>query len=254
MTLSLINPANRPIAKPLPGSSLYLNVSEFFCDTIQGEGAYIGQPAAFLRLKGCTLQCWWCDTIEVWKKGGCYTFNQLFNLMEQADLPRKLYERQHLVITGGSPLIQQDRLILFFEHFQEIYGFKPFIEVENECVLYPKKGMLDMVNLWNNSPKLANSKILRPARYKPGILQVMGDLANSWFKFVITSNADWIEISHNYINKGLIKPDQVILMPEGSTRKEIEENREMVINLAIEHGVRYSTREQIILYNNQIGV
>jgi len=30
--------------------------------SIQGEGAYVGEPQVFLRLRGCPLRCAWCDT------------------------------------------------------------------------------------------------------------------------------------------------------------------------------------------------
>lgn len=41
-------------------SDKYLNVSECFSNTIQGEGKYIGYPSIFLRLQGCTLNCHFC--------------------------------------------------------------------------------------------------------------------------------------------------------------------------------------------------
>ena len=37
-----------------------LEISEFFCDTIQGEN-FIGYPATFLRLQHCSLDCVWCN-------------------------------------------------------------------------------------------------------------------------------------------------------------------------------------------------
>jgi len=34
--------------------------------TIQGEGAYQGSPAYFIRLGGCDVGCVWCDVKESW--------------------------------------------------------------------------------------------------------------------------------------------------------------------------------------------
>jgi organic radical activating enzyme len=34
--------------------------------SIQGEGAYVGEPQTFLRLRGCPLRCRWCDTPGSW--------------------------------------------------------------------------------------------------------------------------------------------------------------------------------------------
>jgi 7-carboxy-7-deazaguanine synthase len=34
--------------------------------TVQGEGAYAGAPAYFIRLGGCDVGCVWCDVKESW--------------------------------------------------------------------------------------------------------------------------------------------------------------------------------------------
>lgn len=40
-------------------------VMEVFA-SIQGEGAYVGEPQVLLRLRGCPLRCRWCDTPGSW--------------------------------------------------------------------------------------------------------------------------------------------------------------------------------------------
>jgi organic radical activating enzyme len=40
-------------------------VMEVFA-SIQGEGAYVGEPQVLLRLRGCPLRCRWCDTPASW--------------------------------------------------------------------------------------------------------------------------------------------------------------------------------------------
>ncbi|MCZ6597429.1 MAG: 7-carboxy-7-deazaguanine synthase QueE [Planctomycetota bacterium] len=41
-------------------------VMEVFA-SIQGEGAYVGEPQVFVRLQGCPLRCRWCDTPASWE-------------------------------------------------------------------------------------------------------------------------------------------------------------------------------------------
>lgn len=234
----------------------YLEVAEFFCDTIQGEGVHIGHPAAFLRLQNCTLNCTWCDTQEVWRQGNPYTFMELFELMESMpfDLIRKLRYGQHLVITGGSPLKQQMQLVNFIQEFIHRYGIKPYIEIENECTIMPSTYLIGHVNCWNNSPKLSNSGNSTVARLKPAILQKLSSLNNSWFKFVITNDSDWDEIEEDYIKPLYILKEQIILMPQGATRSELIDNRDRVLNIAIDKGVRYSSREHVMIWDKKTGV
>ena len=229
----------------------FLNVSEFYCDTIQGEGIYIGQPAAFLRLQGCIFSCVYCDTKEVWKYGLPYSYGELFELMEEFFLIDKFAKGQHLVITGGSPLLQQQKIWEFITRFTYFYHFKPFIEVENECVIMPSQAILPMVNCWNNSPKLESSLVDFDARYKPEVIKFMSSLDNSWFKFVIANSDDWDEIEAGFLMPKLIKREQ---MPEGDTREKLERHKNLTLEMAIENNVRYSTREHINLWNKKVGV
>jgi 7-carboxy-7-deazaguanine synthase len=241
------------INRPVPVLRPFLNVAEFFCDSIQGEN-FVGVPSAFLRLQGCTCKCTWCDTTEVWHQGNPYTFLELFNLMDNVDLPRKLFEGQHLIITGGSPLLQQTHLIEFIKEFINLYEFKPFVEIENECTIMPEEELIKYIDLWNNSPKLENSGVSVKNRYKPEILLTLTTLKNSWFKFVISKKEDWDEIYKFFIQPGYVQKQQIVLMPEGATREELEKHRELVLKIAIENNVRYTDRLHVLYWGKKIGI
>lgn len=250
--ITQIIPAGVLREKPDNLKQPFLNISEFYCDTIQGEGIYTGQPAAFLRLQHCSLHCNYCDSKEVWRTGNPYTFEELFALMDHYDLPRKLHEGQHLVLTGGSPLLQQLSLEEFLIQFIKLYGFKPFIEIENEAVIMPHQPILNMVDCWNNSPKLMSCGSPSSVFVKQDVIRVLSFQENSWFKFVISKKEDWEQI--NLFYGRWIKKDQIILMPEGATRKDIKKNSEVTLQMAVDHGVRYSDRLHITLWNKKVGV
>lgn len=52
-------PPTNPI--PLGGARVRAPVMEVFA-SIQGEGAFVGEPQVLLRLRGCPVRCRWCDT------------------------------------------------------------------------------------------------------------------------------------------------------------------------------------------------
>lgn len=231
----------------------YLEIAEFYADTIQGEN-FVGFPAAFLRLQGCTLNCHYCDTSSVWREGNPYTIGELLRLMEDADLPRKFKEGQHLILTGGSPLRQQKNLLRFVEEFIRRYQFKPFIEIENECTLMPWEDFIPYVDVWNNSPKLQSSGNHVQQRYHPEIIKRTASLPNSWFKFVIFDKNEWYEIEEAFLKPELIRREQIVLMPLGATREQLEQNSDRVVELAIEKNVRYTSREHIRLWDKMTGI
>ena len=245
--------ANPAFKKAVPDTDRYIDVAEFFCDTIQGEN-FVGWPAAFLRVQHCTQNCIFCDSREVWRFGNPYTFDELLELMEGVDLIRKFKDGQRLVLTGGSPLLQQEKLISFLQEFIQKYGFKPYIEIENESALMPKEEFVRMIDCWNNSPKLESSCNPIDSRYQPEILKKLSSLKNSWFKFVVSCEEDWQEIRKDYLEKDLISKNQIVLMPLGATRDELFANREFVLNMAVRENVRYSTREHVVIWDRKTGV
>jgi len=252
MLVKQLLPKNDTIRK-IPEGVHFLNVSELYCDTIQGEGVYTGCPATFLRLQNCVMNCDYCDSTEVWRKGNPYTLDELYDAMYYTCLDA-LALGQHLVITGGSPLLQQENLYHFINGFKTKFGFLPFIEIENECVIQPHSRLVSYIDCWNNSPKLSSSVVPERIRYRPDIIKTVASFPNSWFKFVICREEDWEEIDEMFLGTELIHRVQVILMPEGSTREELIRNQEMVIDMAIGNNVRYSSREHIMIWNKKTGV
>jgi organic radical activating enzyme len=231
-----------------------LGIAEMFADTIQGEGVNAGVLSTFIRLQGCTLQCVWCDTLDVWPHGNEYSFEEIFKMFESIDLVTKFKNGQHLILTGGSPLKQQRRLVAFLEAFYHKYGFFPYIEIENEGVLMPDADLAALITCWNNSPKLANSGMKERARYKPEIIKDLAQRPNSWFKFVVSQESDWDEINKLYLETELISRKQIILMPEGQTQEELSKTRELAANVAIREGVRFTDRLHVTIWNKKTGV
>jgi 7-carboxy-7-deazaguanine synthase len=68
--------------------------------TLQGEGAYQGQAAYFIRLGGCDVGCVWCDVKESWDAQK-HPRKEPKELVEAVlSTPAKI-----VVITGGEPLM-----------------------------------------------------------------------------------------------------------------------------------------------------
>lgn len=236
-----------------------LKVSEFFVDAFQGEGVYAGVPAMFLRLAGCPLGCHWCDSRNIWTKATKIGVHELVDLFKKEHLFSKLEQGHHLVITGGSPMLQQRELVNFITLLQSEIKKKIFIEVETEAsiTIEDKNSLLFfLVDCWNVSPKLGTSEVPNEKRYNVEALEQLKAGTDVWFKFVIAyPEKDWEEINERFIRTKIAKKNQIILMPEGATRESLNpEKKRAVAELAVKKGVRYGSRLQIDIYDNKQGV
>ena len=103
--------------------SVLAPVMEVFA-SIQGEGAFVGEPQVFLRLFGCPLRCRWCDTpgslvrVPTCRIAGPDGVRERPNPLDVATLEaevaalRAVAPSLHAVaVTGGEPLVQADFLV-----------------------------------------------------------------------------------------------------------------------------------------------
>jgi len=91
---------NNPVRPQVVDSGESLWVQEIFY-TLQGEGPFSGHPAIFVRLAGCNLKCFWCDTdfeSSDWKPA-------LSELVTEIEKMRPAHCKL-IVLTGGEPFRQ----------------------------------------------------------------------------------------------------------------------------------------------------
>ncbi|MBQ2534362.1 MAG: radical SAM protein [Prevotella sp.] len=122
-----------------------MKVNEIFY-SLQGEGVYTGTAAVFLRLSGCNMKCWFCDT-KGHEQGTEMTEEEIAERVSQ-------YPARHIVITGGEPTMQLNARLTQLLHEK---GF--FIQIETNGALPLKDGTeVDWITC---SPKGNEIKIQR---------------------------------------------------------------------------------------------
>lgn len=91
-----------PILKPDKGDGQTLKVVEIF-PTLQGEGPYAGEPSIFIRLHGCHLACYFCDTKFDDPNDPVMDISEIAFAIGQA---RAKVRTNLVVLTGGEPTRQ----------------------------------------------------------------------------------------------------------------------------------------------------
>jgi len=221
--------------------------------SIQGEGRYAGCPAVFIRLRYCNLGCVWCDTRFTWEKGNI----EEGELLTAEEIAAKVAElvtasgadpsEMHAVITGGEPMLHQDRLPELIRQLKA-RGFE-FIELETNGMFVPNEQLVRTVSWWNCSPKLSNNGLDASANVVPSALKAIAATGRADFKFVVRSPEEIAEIETDYLPH--ISKDQVMLMPEGWSREKQLRAMPWIIEECARRSFRFSPRLHILAWNNE---
>jgi organic radical activating enzyme len=276
-----------------------LKVSELFY-SIQGEGRYMGVPSVFLRTFGCNFTCsgfgmpkgvqseerlkvipenyskynelplvhTGCDSYASWDP----RFKHLSPVIECGQLakditnllPQKKWVDEHLVITGGEPLLGWQRsypellsaseMESLVELTFETNGTQPlsdeFFRYLNEWTFTRTYDALT----FSVSPKLSISGEKWEEAICPDVIAQYSAIGYVYLKFVVATKDDVAEAEKAvdaYRSKGFDGP--VYIMPCGGTDQLYYLNNRQVAELAMEKGWRYSDRLQIPLFKNAWG-
>ncbi|WP_135366322.1 7-carboxy-7-deazaguanine synthase QueE [Halosimplex halophilum] len=237
-----------------------LPINELFY-SLQGEGELAGTPTVFIRTSGCNLRCWFCDSYHTsWEP--THAWMSLDEILAEV---KDFEQATHVVVTGGEPLIHDDCEILLKRLSEQGYH----TTVETNGTVY-RDTAIDLASI---SPKLESSN---PTAEKDPSgdgdwedrhdqrrldIEVLGDLLetyNSQLKFVVTGPDDLPEIQSlvdrvRRETQADIDSDEILLMPQGTTREELDEVRNQVAELALEYGYRYTPRLHVDLWEDAPG-
>ena len=225
-----------------------LKVSEVF-ESLQGEGATAGEPAAFLRLATCNLHCGWCDTKYTWDWNN-HRYADEVETRSVASVATQLsaFAPRRLVLTGGEPLLQQTGI----EGLLERLGTEWVIEVETNGTQEPSPALLARVDQWNVSAKLSNSGNRVGLRIRPAVLARLLGSGRAWLKLVVQDNADFAE-AEALCRQTAWPPERVLWMPQASTRDELAEHAPRVARAAAQRGFGVSPRRHLELWGGRRG-
>jgi len=278
-----------------------LKVSELFY-SIQGEGKYTGVPSVFLRTFGCNFKCagfgmpkgelsretediaagihyyddykklplvsTGCDSYAAWDP----RFKDLSPLIETNSivntildmLPQKRWLEEHLVITGGEPLLGWQRSypeLLSHDNMRglqeltfETNGTQPLTQDFCQYLIEWQKMRAKHAITFSISPKLSISGEAWEDAIIPDVVNQYQQYGSAYLKFVVATEDDVKEAEQavaEFKNKGF--KGNVYLMPCGGVEKLYTLNAKNVAIAAMKRGWRYSDRLQVPLFKNEWG-
>ena len=130
--------------------------------------------------------------------------------------------------------------------------FKPsFVEIETNGTIAIPIDMMDLIH-FNISPKEAR---FQPQAIKQNVEAKI--LKNIYFDFIVKfvySDVKSRYFIYNMIRKYRLHPNEIWIMPEGKSRKELEKLKKEVWEFCIMKGFNYSPRLHIDVFNTKRGV
>jgi organic radical activating enzyme len=281
-----------------------LKIAELFY-SVQGEGRYMGVPSVFLRTFGCNFKCagfgmprgklseeaeelsevahlynkyeelplvsTGCDSYASWHP----SFKDLSPMLTtdaiveriMEILPHGEWRDEHLVITGGEPLLGWQRAYPDLLNHPKMAGLKEItfetngtqkLTPEFASYLHTWKSHHDQ-DFWREitfsvSAKLPCSGEKWEEAILPEVVCEYEEYGTAYLKFVIATEQDFADAEcaiGAYRAAGFT--GHVYLMPVGGVETVYAMNNRNVALLAMNHGLRYSDRLQVPLFKNEWG-
>jgi organic radical activating enzyme len=279
-----------------------IKVAELFY-SIQGEGRYMGVPSVFLRTFGCNFKCagfgmpsgelsneadeiaqvvhlyndykelplvsTGCDSYASWHPD----FKHLSPMLTSdaiADrimeiIPHGEWQDEHLVITGGEPLLGWQRAYPDLLNHPKMTALKEItfetngtqkLTAEFKEYLHnwgiEKRGYTSLT--FSVSAKLPCSGEAWEDAVRPDVVCEYEEVGTAYLKFVIATEQDFAdaECAIAAYRKAGFK-GHVYLMPVGGVESVYALNNRNVADLAMRNGLRYSDRLQVPLFKNEWG-
>jgi organic radical activating enzyme len=279
-----------------------IKIAELFY-SIQGEGRYMGVPSVFLRTFGCNFTCsgfgmpkgelskeadkiakvvnlyndynqlplaeTGCDSYASWHP----SFKHLSPMLTTEAIAERIMELipygkwqdEHLVITGGEPLLGWQRaypnllshpkMTFLKEITFETNGTQKLIpEFKNYLINWSGSNRTRDNITFSVSAKLSCSGEERHEAIRPDVVCDYEDVGYTYLKFVVATEQDAeeaLETVDVYRSEGFQGP--VYLMPIGGVESVYALNNRRVADLAMKNGLRYSDRLQVPLFKNEWG-
>lgn len=240
-----------------------IKVNEIFGPTIQGEGPAAGRHCLFVRVANCNLECTWCDTAYTWafnqgkaeKTESKIVYDKSENLkemfsgeifLELSKLWPIVASPTIIVVSGGEPMMQQGELVSLFA---ELKSWGNQCHVETAGTILPTSLFDYHVEQYTVSPKLEHSGNVLNKRYKPEALRFFALSNKAWFKYVLRSPSDFVEVDYQVKECG-IRPQRVMVMPEGTTSQKNMDIAKTLVDGALERGFGLSYRTHVLLWED----
>jgi len=280
-----------------------IKLAELFY-SIQGEGRYMGVPSVFMRTFGCNFKCagfgmpkgedtsevepiaanvhlyksyeelplvsTGCDSYASWHPAfkhlsPFYSPEEIVNNI-MSILPYNKWEDEHLVITGGEPLLKWQNIYPELLNHPNMRGLKE-ITFETNGTQHLTKDFKKYLQEWSQEPPFSSREVTfsvsaklscsgepRDIAIQPQVVCEYEEVGYTYLKFVVATEEDAeeaIETADIYRAEGFTGP--VYLMPVGGVESVYTLNNRRVAELAMKNGLRYSDRLQVPLFKNEWG-
>ena len=279
-----------------------IKIAELFY-SIQGEGRFMGVPSVFLRTFGCNFTCagfgmprgelsreaeeisevvhmynkyeelplveTGCDSYASWHP----SFKDLSPMLTSDAivhriieiLPHKRWEDEHLVITGGEPLLGWQRAYPDLLDHPSMGRLKEITFETNGTQPLSTEFKTWIHRNWHHnkgfntftfsvSAKLPCSGEKWEDAIKPEVVRNYEEYGYTYLKFVVATEEDLKDAERaveEYRTAGFEGP--VYIMPVGGVERVYTLNNRSVAEMAMRKGWRYSDRLQVPLFKNEWG-